>query len=172
MDAKKKTETELTFWYVLPYFVHSKSFQSKQRQKQVCSIHIWICNLWHLGQKVTKSVLLKKPKKTRACDRGHKFEIEHFVNEVTNSKLWHFVACTGMSRFKGRRGLRPKGVWGWLLSRTIPHKYLRSHESEARLILAASAERWEPSVLRLYQCGRLGQGTLVNLARHYIQGKI
>ena len=30
-------ETELTFWYVLPYFVHSERFQSKQKQKQVCT---------------------------------------------------------------------------------------------------------------------------------------
>jgi len=36
-DSKQKTETELTFWYVLPYFVQSETFQSKQTQKQGCT---------------------------------------------------------------------------------------------------------------------------------------
>jgi len=39
-NSKQKTETELTFWYVWPYFVHSEPFQSKQKQKQVCTSHI------------------------------------------------------------------------------------------------------------------------------------
>ena len=41
---KQKTETELTFWYVLPYFVHSGPFQTKQKEKQGCTSHIWICD--------------------------------------------------------------------------------------------------------------------------------
>ena len=36
----QKTETELTFWYVLPDFIHSEPLQSKQKQKQVCTHHI------------------------------------------------------------------------------------------------------------------------------------
>jgi len=39
-DSKQKTETELTFWYVLPYFVHSGTFQTKQKEKQGCTSHI------------------------------------------------------------------------------------------------------------------------------------
>jgi len=75
-DFKQKTETELTFWYVLPYFVHSEPFQSKQKQKQVCTSHIWICDHCDIcDQNVTRSVLLKRLKKTRACGRGHRFKI-------------------------------------------------------------------------------------------------
>ena len=84
-DSKQKLETELTFWYVLPYFVHSEPFQLKQKQKQVCTSHIWICDhLWHLWPKVTKSVLLTKLEKTR-------------VTEVTTSKLLHFVTVTNVT---------------------------------------------------------------------------
>jgi len=39
-DANQKTETEFTFWYVLPYFVHSEPFLSKQKEKQVCTNRI------------------------------------------------------------------------------------------------------------------------------------
>ena len=61
-DSKQKTETDLTFWYILPYFFHSEPFQSKQ--KHVCTSHIWICDHSDIcDQNVTKSVLLKKLKK-------------------------------------------------------------------------------------------------------------
>ena len=39
LDSNQKTETELAFWYVLLYFVDSEPFQSKQKQKQVCTSH-------------------------------------------------------------------------------------------------------------------------------------
>ena len=92
-DSKQKTETELTFWYVLPYFVHSEPFQSKQKQKQVCTSHIWICDhLWPKSdQNVTKSALLKKLKKIRACDRGHKFKIVTFCDR----HKCHTLSVTG-----------------------------------------------------------------------------
>jgi len=81
-NSKQKTETELTFWHVLPYFVHSEPFQSKQKQKQGCTSHIWICDhLWYLCPKCDQTCFAKKNwKKNRACDWGHKCKIVRFCN--------------------------------------------------------------------------------------------
>jgi len=57
-DSKQKTETELTFWYVFPYFVHSEPFQSKQQQKQLCTANpIWGDNFESSKLKARTSLL-------------------------------------------------------------------------------------------------------------------
>jgi hypothetical protein len=50
---------------------------------------VTICDI--CDQNVTKSVFLKKPKKTRACDQGHKFEIVTFCD----SHRYHTLSVTG-----------------------------------------------------------------------------
>ena len=65
-----------------------KPFPRKQKQKQVRTNHIWICeHLWHLWPKCDRICFAKKTqKKLRE------------TNQVTNSKwLWHFVTITNVT---------------------------------------------------------------------------
>jgi len=82
MDSKQKTETDLTFWYVLPYFVHSEPFRCSiktETETGLCQSHLNLWHLWHLWPKCDQSVLLKK------------LQIKpERVTEVTSSKLWLF----------------------------------------------------------------------------------
>jgi len=87
-DSKQKTETEVTFWYVLLDFIDSEPFPRKQKQKQVCTSHIWMCDhLWHLWPKCDQICFAKNTKK----------KIRE-TNQVTMSKLWHFVTVANVSK--------------------------------------------------------------------------
>ena len=88
-DSKQKTEAELTLWYVLPYVLHSKPFQSKQKQKQGCTSRMWICDhLWHLWTKCDQ-ISFAKTTKTKPEQ----------MTEVTNRRLWHFVTVTHVTHW-------------------------------------------------------------------------
>jgi len=97
-DSKHKTETDLTFWYILPYFVHSEPFQSKQKQKQGCTSHIWICDhFWHLWTKCDQICSAKKSKKNqsvwprsqiRKCDILWSSQMLHIAKPVSVS-VWN-----------------------------------------------------------------------------------
>jgi len=101
-ESKQKTETQLTFWYILPYFVHSEPLQSKQKQKQVCASHNLKCDhLWHLWPKCDQTCFAKKTaKKTekrirsqsqicdslQVCDR-------HKCHKLVTHSVWLVQTC-------------------------------------------------------------------------------
>jgi len=63
-DSEQKKETELTIWYILLDFIYSEQFPRKQKHKQVCTSHIWMCdNLWHLWPKCDQICFAKEIEK-------------------------------------------------------------------------------------------------------------
>jgi len=77
-DSKHKTETEHTFWCILPYLAHSEPFNSNRNRNRFVPVpfgFVTICDI--CDQNVTKS---KKLKKIRECDRGHTFKIVTFFD--------------------------------------------------------------------------------------------
>jgi len=99
-DSKQKTETELTFWCVFPYFVHSQPIQSNHKQKQVCTSHNWKCDhLWYLWPKCYQTCFAKKTiKKKKRNKFGHKFKIvtvcdRHKCHKFVTHSVWLVQTC-------------------------------------------------------------------------------
>jgi len=69
-DSEQKTETELTFWYVLPYFFIPNHFNRNRNRNRfnkfvpVTFEFVTICDI--CDHNVTKSVLLKSLKKNQS----------------------------------------------------------------------------------------------------------
>jgi len=96
-DSKQKTETELTFWYVFPYFVHSEPFQSKQQQKQVCTSHNWKCD--HLWPKCDQTCFAKKTKKRAEKQIRSQIQICDSLWPSQMSQIGHPFGVTGTNLF-------------------------------------------------------------------------
>jgi len=112
-DFKKKTETELTFWYVFPYFVRPERFQSEQKQQQVCASHNSKLTIY--DQNVTKPVLLKKIKPKQTHKFGHKFKFvtvchHRECHKLVTHSVWLVQTCLCFCRNMSSRAPKFEGM--------------------------------------------------------------
>ena len=90
-----------------------QTIQSKLKQQQVCTSHIWICDHFDIcDQNVTKSVLLKKLKKNHSlwprsqiqnCDILFQFQFQFFTLNLkiaTRQKVGDILLLSKMSHIK------------------------------------------------------------------------